>query len=82
VFGCFLDKRKHDQAEELIRDTSLYHIFNALNQEHSKQGDNSKRKDQSNDTFGKCKLWLGEIVVSVKISVFVGFKYFIKDRVL
>jgi hypothetical protein len=36
VFGCFLNEREHDQAEELIRDTSLYYIFNTLNQEHSK----------------------------------------------
>jgi hypothetical protein len=82
MLSGLLDQRQQDQTEELVRDTGLYYIFDALDQKHSKESNESKRENQSDNTFGECELWLSQIIVTIKIGMFVGLKYLVENRML
>lgn len=82
MLGCFLHKRKQDEAEELIWYPGFDDIFNAFDQEESEERDNCEREDKRYNAFSEGKLRLCKIFVVIKIPMLIGFKDFIEDGVL
>ena len=78
----FLDQRKHNQTEELVRDTSFDNILDANDKEDRKHGHNGKRQHNGDNAFRERKFWLRNVLVVIKIGVLICFQHLIEDGVL
>lgn len=79
---CLFNQGKQNQTKELIGNTRLDNVFDALDEEDGEKGDNGQGNGNGDETFRHCELGLGNVFMVVQITVLVSFENFIEDGVL
>ena len=83
MFCSLFDQGNQDQTHEIVGyPVLLHHRMDFVYQDDGKQGDQSQRDGQCNDTFTERKFGFGQIFFPISVFLLVGRKNIIEDAIV